>query len=85
MLLIHPAIEILHWRLVAERRMLTASIIRQGDFLRGVKDFNIFEAGSLHFSMGGITQTMVTLVFETVKPARGRRVDTGPGNARGTL
>ena len=75
MLLIHLAIKILHWRLVAERRMLTASIIPQGDLLRGLKDFNIFEAGSLHFSMGGITQTRVTLVLETVKPALGRRVD----------
>ena len=55
--------------------MLTASVILQGDFLRGLKDFNIFEAGSLHFSMGGIRKTRVTLVLETVKPALGRRVD----------
>ena len=39
-----------------------------------IKDFNIFKAGSLHFSMGSVTQIMVSLVLETVKPAFGRRV-----------
>lgn len=39
-----------------------------------IKDFNVFEAGSLHFSMGSVTQAMVPLIFKTVKPAFGRGV-----------
>ena len=36
-----------------------------------VKDFNIFETGCLHFSVSIVTQAMVSLVLETVKPAFG--------------
>ena len=50
-----------------------------------IKDFNIFEAGSLHFSMGSVTQTMVSLVLETVKPASGRRRNQAIVNASVTL
>ena len=45
--------------------MLTGSI---------VKNFNVFEAGRLHISMGGVTRAMVPLVLETVEPAFCRRV-----------
>ena len=33
-----------------------------------IKDFNVFETGSPHFRMGSVTQAMVPLVLETVKP-----------------
>jgi hypothetical protein len=39
-----------------------------------VKDFDVFEAGGLHFSMGSVMQAMVSLVLETVKPSFGRSV-----------
>src|SRR5260370_783025 len=34
-----------------------------------IKDFDIFEAGSLHFGMRSVTHAMKPLVLETVKPA----------------
>ncbi len=39
-----------------------------------IKDFNIFEAGSLHFSMGSVTYAMASLVLETVKLALSRHI-----------
>jgi hypothetical protein len=34
-----------------------------------IEDFSSFEAGSLHFSMSGITDTMIALALNTATPA----------------
>jgi len=39
-----------------------------------IKDFYVFEAGSLHFSMSRIPYALIALVLETIKPAFGWRV-----------
>ena len=39
-----------------------------------IKDFDIFKARGLHFSMGSVAHAVVSLVLEAVEPALGRRV-----------
>ncbi len=36
-----------------------------------IKDLDIFETDRLHFGVCSITHAMISLVFETVKPALG--------------
>jgi len=38
--------------------MLPFPVVPQGDFLRGVEHLNVFKAGGLHVSMGGVTNAM---------------------------
>jgi hypothetical protein len=60
-----PLFQELHWRLVAEGRMLPFSV---------VKDLDVFKGGRLDFGMSRVANTMHPLVLEAVEPALRRRV-----------